>query len=158
MTEPSRVQKFLLKGMMQPFWRLQRSLTLGAQGMVLDEANRVLLVRHTYKPGWCFPGGGIEKGETVQTALTRELHEECGVEVAGTPELFGVYSNARHFRNDHILLYVVRAWRRTHIPAPNAEIAAQDFFALDALPAGCAPSTERRIGEFLNRAPRDEMW
>jgi len=158
MTEPLRPGKFLLKAVMQPMWRLQRSLTLGAQGMVLDDAGRVLLVKHGYKPGWCFPGGGVEKGETVLTALTRELQEECGVEITARPELFGVYSNAAHFRNDHIVLFVVRAWRRTRPPRPNAEIVAQDFFASHPLPDDCAPSTGRRLAELLSNIPRDEMW
>ena len=158
MSEPSSAQKILLKGLMQPIWRLQRGLTMGAQGIVLDGEDRVLLVKHTYKPGWCFPGGGVEKGETVLTALTRELDEECGVVLTGTPEQFGIYSNARNFRNDHIVLYIVRNWRRTRVPEPNHEIMAQDFFPRAALPPDCAPSTARRLNELSATTPRDEYW
>ena len=158
MNERATAKSLVVRRLLQPIWRLQRSLTLGAQGIVLDADGRVLLVKHTYKPGWCFPGGGVEKGETVVTALTREMHEECGVEIAGTPELFGVYSNCRAFPNDHVVLYVIRQWRRTHVPAPNSEIAAQDFFVPAPLPSDTAPATARRLTELLSGGPRDDYW
>ena len=154
----SAAQKIMHRWLLQPFWRLQRPLTLGAQGVIVDDQNRVLLVRHTYRPGWCFPGGGVERGETVMTALKRELHEECGVVVGGTPELFGVYSNHALFPNDHVTLFVVRQWHRTHVPAPNAEIAEQAFFSATLPPEACASSTVRRLAEIFNGAPRDELW
>jgi len=48
--------------------------------LLFDEANRVLLVRfwdgeHSW---WCTPGGGVEAGETDETAAFRELTEELG--------------------------------------------------------------------------------
>lgn len=150
-------EKIVLK-VLQRYWRLSRGLTLGVQGAILDEENRFLLVRHGYRPGWHFPGGGVEKNETVLTALGRELDEEAGVQATSEPPLFGIYSNARLFPNDHVLLYVVRAWRRTHIPKPNAEIREHRFFAVSELPADTNPSTRRRIAEILEGAPRSSDW
>ena len=58
------------------FSRLARGMTLGVRGLVTDDEGRVLLIRHTYMAGWYMPGGGIERGETAETALARELIEE----------------------------------------------------------------------------------
>lgn len=139
--------------LLQPYWRLTRGLTLGAQAVVIDGEGRVLLVRHGYRPGWFLPGGGVERGESVVRALERELGEEAGVALTGPAELHGLFANPQ-FAGDHIAVYVVRAWRRTHVPKPNAEIAERDFFAPDALPAGTDPGTRRRVQEAIDgRAP-----
>ncbi len=157
-TGKASVQRFVFRRLIQPYWRLQRGLTLGAQGIVVDGQDRVLLVRHSYRPGWCFPGGGVEKGETVLTALARELDEEAGIAIEGAPEMVGVYSNARSFRGDHIVLFVVRSWRRLRVPQPNNEIVACDFFGASLPPDGCDAATARRLGEVFGGGPRDEYW
>ncbi len=142
----------------QGYWRLSRSLTLGAQGVIIDPENRVLLIRHTYRPGWHFPGGGVEKNETVLTALTRELHEEARVVCDSPPELFGMYANFRYFPSDHIALFIVRNWHQPEPPKPDREIAEHGFFKPNALPEEINPPTQRRIVEIFDDVPRAEMW
>jgi RimJ/RimL family protein N-acetyltransferase/8-oxo-dGTP pyrophosphatase MutT (NUDIX family) len=53
-----------------------------AQGLLRDEADRVLLCELTYKPDWDLPGGVVEPGESPFDAVEREVAEELGVHLA----------------------------------------------------------------------------
>lgn len=152
------VGKALLIKTLQRYWRLRRGLTLGVRGLVLDAHNQVLLVRHGYQPGWHFPGGGVEWGETALEALARELQEEAGVVLAEPPQLLGLYANFAHFPGDHVAFYVVRAWQQTDVPPPGFEIREQRLFSADALPADAAGAVVRRVAEVLEGRPREEAW
>jgi len=144
--------------MLQPIWRARRGLTLGAQGIVVDSSNRILLVRHGYRSGWHFPGGGVEWNETLETALFRELEEETGVVPQDAPVLHGVFANFKRFPGDHIAIFIVRSWRQTHIPKPNAEIVEQGFFALKALPGDTVPGARNRIAEVFHNQGISPYW
>jgi 8-oxo-dGTP pyrophosphatase MutT (NUDIX family) len=137
--------------------RLTRGLTLGVRALVTDAEGRVLLLQHTYTPGWHMPGGGVERGETCETAVSRELVEEAGVELVGRPRLLSIHSGEAIFRGDHILFYRIDHWR----PCPatsRGEIHELKWFAPDDLPAAATGGTRRRIAEALGGAQIDPLW
>jgi 8-oxo-dGTP pyrophosphatase MutT (NUDIX family) len=138
---------------------LFRPVTLGVRALVRDEAGQVLLIRHTYVPGWFMPGGGVGKDETLEAAVARELHEEAGIRAIGDMNLVGAYANFLQLKSDHVLVYEVPNWDHDG-PARHLgfEIAEIGFFPPDALPDGTSPGTRLRIEEFLTRRRTTVYW
>lgn len=148
----------LLRRVYRPLMRLTRGQTLGANCALIDASGRVLLVRHSYVPGWSFPGGGVERGETVMQALRRELAEEVGVELVGKPRLHGVFANFELFPGDHVVFFVAEEWRQAGAPKRNLEIVEQRLFARGEWPETVTGSTRRRLAELFEGAEISERW
>ncbi|MBO6639742.1 MAG: NUDIX domain-containing protein [Roseitalea sp.] len=140
------------------FFVLTRPVTLGARAMVIDADDRVLLVRHTYAPGWHLPGGGVEPGETALDCAIREVREEGNVVVDGEMVLHGLFHNDGASRRDHVAVYVCRTIARHAPKRPDREIAAAGFFALDGLPDGTTPATRRRLEEWQSGSAPATRW
>jgi ADP-ribose pyrophosphatase YjhB (NUDIX family) len=137
--------------------RLKRGMTLGVRGVAIDAEGRVLLVKHTYIAGWWLPGGGVERGETTQEALVREMREEAGLVATVPPRLISIHSAERFFRGDHVLIFAVDAFTMEPRPA-DGEIAEIGWFAPDALPEDAHRSTRARLGEIFGGAPAAPDW
>lgn len=152
-----RIQR-LVRRVIHVWFLLSRGMTMGVRAMVLDGEGRVFLVRHSYVPGWHFPGGGIELGQDAREALEMELREEGNLVLEDEPALFAAYFNPVASRRDHVLLYIVRAFSQTGPRKPDREIVETGFFALDALPAGTTRATRQRLREVLDGAPVSPRW
>ena len=159
-TEPMlwrrRIEPFT-RPLVYAFFRFRRGLTLGVRAVVTDGEGRVLLLQHTYVHGWYLPGGGVERGETAETAVVRELAEEAGVRALSRPRLVSAHSNEILHPGDHVLVYRVEAWETC---ASNAagEIHAVGWFDPNDLPDETTRATRRRIAEALHGEEADPMW
>lgn len=143
--------------MLHPWFRLRRRLTLGVRIVVHDAEGRILLVRHTYAPGWLFPGGGVERGETAAQAARRELAEEAGIIAAGPMSLFGLYANEENFPGDHVALLVLESFEQQDRKT-SLEIAEMGFFSPQELPVGTTGGTLRRLAEIAGERPPEAVW
>ncbi len=95
---------------------------------LIDADGRVLLAQRP--PGksmaglWEFPGGKLEPNETPEAALTRELHEELGIDLR--PACLAPLTFASHRYPDfHLLmpLYAARNWKGTPLPKEGQTLA-----------------------------------
>lgn len=137
--------------------RMAARTTLGVRALVFDPDGRVLLLRHTYVPGWYFPGGGVEANETAAEAAEREILEETAVVLVEPPRLVSMHLNIRVSPRDHVAFFVGRTEAAT-ARARTGEIAEVGFFAPGALPEGVTGATARRIGEVIEGRPAARAW
>jgi len=141
------------------YWWIRRPRTLGVRAVVHDGAGRIALVRHTYAKGWYLPGGGVKKGESVAAALARELQEETGLGGCAIERVIGIYHSRREYKDDHIVLFAVRATDPSTLAAcDRREIVEVGWFAPDALPPDLSPATARRIADYRSGAVGSENW
>lgn len=147
-----------VRSVLHLYWRISRGMTLGVRAVVVNAAEEILLVKHSYMPGWYLPGGGVEPGESMAAALARELREEANVELDEAPALHGVFFNARISRRDHVAVYVARRFSLTSGPIRDDEIIDTGFFPRRALPADATPGTRTRIAEVFEGQPLSALW
>lgn len=69
------------------------------RGLLVSDG-RILLAEHHISGGgsvWVGPGGGVEAGESIIDALTRELHEETGIQITEEHALQPVWVQTAEF-------------------------------------------------------------
>lgn len=111
----------------------------GVAGIALTPAGRIVLVRHTYVPGWYPPGGGRKRGERAETAVMRELREEIGLETWSSVEPVEPFNPAGD-------IFVVRD--AIYRPRWSLEIAEVAEFDVDDLPSSTSPRLRRALARL----------
>jgi 8-oxo-dGTP pyrophosphatase MutT (NUDIX family) len=125
-------------------------VAFGANAAVFDADGRVLLVRHSYRRGWHFPGGGVARGEAPEVAVRRELTEEVGL-TEGTFSLIGIYSQNVWWVGNVVAFYRVEGAKIDF--HPSLEVREILWVAPDAAPpAGISAATMRRLAEIRGGA------
>jgi 8-oxo-dGTP pyrophosphatase MutT (NUDIX family) len=153
---------------LQQFWRrnvlalflsakaLISPMAFGVNALVVDKQGRVLLVRHTYMPGWQLPGGGVDRGEPPDVAILRELKEEIGLSEAAPPELIGIFTRRLFWIGNVIALY--RIVDAKYVFKPNGEIREMTLADPANPPEGLSPATKRRLAELANNTLPSPYW
>lgn len=135
---------------------LTSGTVFGVCAIAEDGQGRILLVRHSYRPGWHLPGGGVDRGEPPDLAVMRELEEETGLVESAPPESLGIYTRRVLWFSHVTALYRVRNVRVDF--RPNFEISEIAFCDPRSLPSDTGHATRRRIAELLGDIPRSQYW
>jgi ADP-ribose pyrophosphatase YjhB (NUDIX family) len=126
------------------YWFVVRPRTSGVKCVIVHDG-RWLMVRHTYgHRGWTFPGGGVHRGETVESAVRREIREEVAIELAAV-ELLGSYFSTRNHCRDTVSCF--RAEVTTSAAAADGiEVAETAWVDPARLPEPRSPAVDDVLG------------
>jgi ADP-ribose pyrophosphatase YjhB (NUDIX family) len=128
-------------------------LMLGATTLVLNEENRLLMMRRTDSGHWGIPGGAVELGEVIVEAARRETREETNLEIVemslfgvfSGPELYYKYPNGDEVYNVSIV-YLCRDWYGEI--KLNDEHSEWSWFAADQIPQDVSPPIRTILDQF----------
>jgi len=115
------------------WWWSTRPQTKGVKILLVHQSN-ILLVRLTYYPNtWTFPGGGVRKGETLESAVRRECIEEVGIEPT-VLRLLNTLDFEHEYKKDEVAVFLSELENNITPTIDGKEIAEAKWFSLDGLP------------------------
>lgn len=132
-------------------------ISVGLTALIINEHNQILLEKRSDNGMWCFPGGSIDIGETVEEGVRREVKEETGLNL-GPLQLFAILSGEKQkfaYPNGDVTYYVDIYFlsRVTGAkPRKDDESISLTFFDFDALPPSenMLRGTDRMIKKYLS--------
>jgi ADP-ribose pyrophosphatase YjhB (NUDIX family) len=127
---------------------------------VLDEHDRILMVKDWSDGTWSMPGGWADVGDIPSQAAARETLEEAGLSVK-VVKLLGVY-DANRTPDDLAIYHAYKLVYRCVVLGGELQTSAETpevgFFDRDHIPAALSQrSTSRQIGHVFEHAANPNL-
>jgi ADP-ribose pyrophosphatase YjhB (NUDIX family) len=123
------------------YWFVRRPQTFGVK-CIIERDGKWLMIRNSYgRRHWTFPGGGVERGESAEAAVRREVREEVGIALSEVHEI-GTYRGMTHRRD------TVTCFRAT-VDSPAFEIDPGEIAEARWIDSGDVPESRSPAVEHI---------
>jgi 8-oxo-dGTP diphosphatase len=115
---------------------------------VIEQHDQILLVKKNYgNKAWILPGGSVEKGETLENALIREVKEETNQDITALRFIAVFYNQPKY---ELAFCYKANINSPNPLIWPSSELESVQFFSITDLPLGISPLNKIRIQYYLD--------
>ena len=128
------------------YFLVTRGMTLGVRVLLQNHKGEILLVKHTYVPGWHLPGGGVDHGEDVETAARREVFEETGISELEDLRFTCLEFNEVVSDRDHVSYFKART-NQNPLTKQTSEVSEIRFVSREVASAIITPEHKKYILE-----------
>ena len=130
---------------------------VGVGGVIINNNNEILLLLRNVFPEknlWSIPGGMVEFGEEIETALIREIEEELGAKVA-IVQLLCVTNHILQSKKTHWVspAFLVKIISGNPLNRENKKHLDMKWFSLDKLPDNLAIPAISAINSYNKLYP-----
>ena len=131
-------------------WIIHSKFMIGVSAVILNENKKILLLKHRYwkNNSWGLPSGYVQKGETLEEAIQREIKEETNLTIT-VKKLINLKSG---FKLRIECSFIGHCSDSSNMILNSDEVLEADFFAIEHLPMGLLSSHKELIDNVFNNS------
>ncbi len=128
------------------YWFIARPTRIGVKCLI-EYQNKFLFIRNSYgSKKWTIPGGGVNHGESLESAAIRETQEEVGIVLTKLINI-GIYVHEKEYKHDKLTIFYTEIQNPKFIIDP-VEIEEARWMAFDEVPEPRGSAIDRTLFLF----------
>ncbi len=114
------------------YWFIVRPTRIGVKCLI-EHQNKFLFIRNSYgSKKWTIPGGGVNRGESLESAAIRETQEEVGITPLNLTTI-GTYVHEKEYKHDNVTIFYTKIQNHKFIIDP-VEIEEARWMSFNEVP------------------------
>lgn len=128
------------------YWFIVRPTRKGVKCLI-EHQGKFLFIRNSYgSKKWTIPGGGVNRGESLESATIRETQEELNITPSNLTNI-GIYVHEKEYKHDSLTIFYTKIQSPKFTINP-IEIEEARWMSFDEVPEPRGSAIARTISLF----------